>query len=225
MPGDVAQAGTAPLPYSRGVSQYPYPPDEFDASSDDGPAPIGVHRAPVPAWRAWLPLLAILVIVPLLAWGAVALLGSRAGDPSDVQVGPAQPSATTVPSATTSPTTEPTAEPTAAEATPTPEPTPEPPTTADLTTGVTVHNGTSTNGLAARTADRLTNAGYTSVTVAPGSYTETEPARTTVYYAGPEHAVTAQAAAGLLGITNVVQDPQMAASNPIVIVLRNDFTG
>ena len=24
---------------------------------------------------------------------------------------------------------------------------------------------------------------------------------------------------------NVVQDPQMAASNPIVIVLRNDFTG
>ena len=63
------------------------------------------------------------------------------------------------------------------------------------------------------------------MTVAPGSYTETEPARTTVYYAGPEHAVTAQAAAGLLGITNVVQDPQMAASNPIVIVLRNDFTG
>ena len=103
MPGDVAQAGTAPLPYSRGVSQYPYPPDEFDASSDDGPAPIGVHRAPVPAWRAWLPLLAILVIVPLLAWGAVALLGSRAGDPSDVQVGPAQPSATTVPSPPPSP--------------------------------------------------------------------------------------------------------------------------
>ena len=63
------------------------------------------------------------------------------------------------------------------------------------------------------------------MTVAPGSYGETEPARTTVYYAGPEHAATAQAAAGLLGITNVVQDPQMATSNPIVIVLRNDFTG
>lgn len=219
MPGVVAQAGTAPLPYSRGVSQYPYPPDEFDAGSDDGPAPIGVHRAPVPTWRAWLPLLAILVIVPLLAWGAVTLLGSRAGDPSDVAVGPAQPSAATVPSATTEPTAEATAEPT-----PTPEPTPEPPTTADLTTGVTVHNGTSTNGLAARTSDRLTNAGYTSVTVAPGSYGETEPARTTIYYAGPEHAATAQAAASLLGITNVVQDPQMAASNPIVIVLRNDFT-
>ena len=55
------------------VSNYDYPEDEFDVGEDDGPVPVGVHRAQVPRWRSWVPLLAIIIIVPALAWGAVTL--------------------------------------------------------------------------------------------------------------------------------------------------------
>ena len=44
------------------VSNYDYPEDEFDVGEDDGPVPVGVHRAQVPRWRSWVPLLAILII-------------------------------------------------------------------------------------------------------------------------------------------------------------------
>ena len=56
------------------VSNYDYPEDEFDVGDDDGPVPVGVHRAQVPRWRSWVPLLAIIIIVPALAWGAVTLI-------------------------------------------------------------------------------------------------------------------------------------------------------
>lgn len=202
------------------MSQYPYPDDEFDALSDDGPAPVGVHRAPVPASRAWLPLLAIIIIVPLLAWGAVAILGSRSGDRSGAEVG-AEAGPTQASSAQPSAAAEPSAEQT--EQTEQAEPTEEPTAEADLDTGVTIHNGTATNGLAARTSDRLIAEGYSAVMVSPGSYEEAEPADTTVYYAAEEHAGTAQAVAQALGVTNVVEDPEMAVSNPVVVVLRDDF--
>ena len=39
------------------MSRYEYPEDEFDAADDEGPVPVGVHRAPVPGWRSWVPLL------------------------------------------------------------------------------------------------------------------------------------------------------------------------
>ena len=57
------------------MSNYSYPQDEFDVAEDER-VPVGVHRASVPAWRSWLPLLIILVVVPALAWGAVKLLGT-----------------------------------------------------------------------------------------------------------------------------------------------------
>nr|WP_306468526.1 LytR C-terminal domain-containing protein [Actinomyces sp. 186855] len=166
-----------------------------------------------------MPLLLVIVVVPLLAWGAVALLGSRSALPGGAVTGPTQTETAQDTAATEAPAvaeTEAPAEPEPAEPT-------EEPATADLTTGVTVHNGTVTNGLAARTSDRLSNAGYTAVTVSPGSYEEAEPELTTVYYSAPEHAATARAVAEALGITNVVEDPQMAVSNPIVLVLRDDF--
>ena len=64
------------------MSRYEYPEDEFDAADDEGPVPVGVHRAPVPGWRSWVPLLAVLIIVPLLAWGAVRLLGHHGARPA-----------------------------------------------------------------------------------------------------------------------------------------------
>ena len=74
------------------VSNYDYPEDEFDVGDDDGPVPVGVHRAQVPRWRSWVPLLAIIIIVPALAWGAVTLfLNSSGGSGSSDAVSSSQP--------------------------------------------------------------------------------------------------------------------------------------
>lgn len=182
------------------MTPYEYPEDEFDSPADDGPDPIGVHREPVPAWRSWLPLLAVLIIVPLLAWGAVSLLGSRSASPTETTTTAAAASAT--PTATASATL-------AGD--------------ADMTTGVTVHNGTSTSGLGTRTGEKLTNAGFTAVTVSQGVYSLAEPTASTVYYAAPENKSTAQAVAQALGVTEVVESATEAQSNPIVVVLRDDY--
>ncbi|WP_315501297.1 LytR C-terminal domain-containing protein [Actinomyces radicidentis] len=185
------------------MTPYEYPEDEFDSPADDGPDPIGVHREPVPAWRSWLPLLAVLIIVPLLAWGAVSLLGSRSGSPTETTT-------TTTTASTASATPTATASATLAG-------------DADMTTGITVHNGTSTQGLGTRTGEKLTNAGFTAVTVSQGVYSLTDPTATTIYYASPDDESTAQAVAQTLGVTNVVESAAEAQSNPIVVVLRDDY--
>jgi len=199
------------------VSRYDYPDDEFDAD-DDGPVPVGVHRAQIPAWRSWIPLLAILIIVPLLAWGAVGLLGRHADGSSGASTAtaavPADDSADDA--AQGGGEEQATAEPTA-------QPTEEPTGNADFTTGITVHNGTNTTGLATRTGDKLSNAGFTSVTVSQGVYSATEPANTTVYYASADQAATAQAVVDALGSGELVESAAEAQSNPIVVVLRSDY--
>ncbi len=207
------------------MSRYEYPEDEFDAADDEGPVPVGVHRAPVPGWRSWVPLLAVLIIVPLLAWGAVQLLGrhgarpaaeataaapaSGGGGGSGAPASGGQAPATGQPPATGAPTNG--AEPTAA------------PTNADLTTGVTIHNGAGVNGLGARTGDRLRNVGYTNVEVQQGTYDNASPTTTTIFYADSGTEATARAVGQALGITYIVVSADEAQSNPIVIVLRTDF--
>ena len=207
------------------MSRYEYPEDEFDAADDEGPVPVGVHRAPVPGWRSWVPLLAVLIIVPLLAWGAVQLLGrhgarpaaeataaapaSGGGGGSGAPASGGQAPATGQPPATATPTND--ARPTSA------------PTNADLTTGVTIHNGAGVNGLGARTGDRLRNVGYTNVEVQQGTYDNASPTTTTIFYADSDTEPTARAVGQALGITNIVESAAEAQSNPIVIVLRTDF--
>ncbi|WP_194785858.1 LytR C-terminal domain-containing protein [Actinomyces haliotis] len=185
------------------MTPYEYPEDEFDEPADDGPAPIGVHREPVPAWRSWLPLLAVLIIVPLLAWGAVSLLGARSGSQTETAA-----TASAVSTASATPTA--TASATLAG-------------DADMTAGITIHNGTITDGLGTRTGEKLTNAGFTAVTVSQGVYSLAEPTASTVYYAAPENKSTAQAVAQALGVTEVVESATEAQSNPIVVVLRDDY--
>ena len=207
------------------MSRYEYPEDEFDAADDEGPVPVGVHRAPVPGWRSWVPLLAVLIIVPLLAWGAVRLLGhhgarpaaesttaapaSGGGGGSGAPASGGQTPATGQPPATGTPTNG--AEPTST------------PTNADLTTGVTIHNGAGVNGLGGRTGDRLRNAGYTNVEVQQGTYDNASPTTTTIFYADSDSESTARSVGQALGITNIVESAAEAQSNPIVIILRSDF--
>lgn len=196
------------------MSDYQFPDDEFDAADADGPVPVGVHRSQVPAWRSWIPLLAVLIVVPLLAWGAVALLRGASQSPGG--------SATTAAPATSNAPADPSDSPTS-DGSSTPEP--EPSGSADLTTSVTVHNGTDINGLAGKTGSKLENAGFTSVVVADGVYTEDDPDATTVFYSAPENAATAKAVADALGVSNVVESADKTASDsgPITVVLRSDY--
>ena len=208
------------------VSNYDYPEDEFDVGDDDGPVPVGVHRAQVPRWRSWVPLLAIIVIVPALAWGAVTLfLNGSGGSGSSDAVSSSQPAqggqaggnknadknadsannkagaASAKPSASASPSGN-----------------------VDFTTRVTVSNGTNTEGLAKGASEKLTNGGFTAVEVIPGIYEGEEPAKSTIYFSTPEARSAAEEIGKRLGISNVVEGTaENTQDAPIAVILRDDY--
>ena len=204
------------------VSNYDYPEDEFDVGDDDGPVPVGVHRAQVPRWRSWVPLLAIIVIVPALAWGAVTLfLNGSGGSGSSDAVSSTQPAqggqaggnknagnannkagaASAKPSASASASGN-----------------------VDFTTRVTVSNGTNTEGLAKGASEKLTNGGFTAVEVIPGIYEGEEPAKSTVYFSSPEARSAAEEIGKRLGVSNVVEGTEENTQGaPIAVILRDDY--
>ena len=207
------------------VSNYDYPEDEFDVGDDDGPVPVGVHRAQVPRWRSWVPLLAIIIIVPALAWGAVTLfLNSSGGSGSSDAVSSSQPAqggqaggnknadskgdkgdkggaASAKPSASASASGN-----------------------VDFNTGVSVANGTNTDGLAKGASEKLTNGGFTAVEVIPGIYENAEPAKSTVYFSSPEARTAAQEIGKRLGISNVVEGTaENTQGATIAVILRDDY--
>lgn len=196
-----------------------YPEDEFDVAARNR-GPKGVHREIESPFRRLVPYLVILAAAPLLAWGLVSLLNQDGGDPAPV----ASPTSTVTPGATataggtTAPAT--TAPATTAPATTAPAtPTTEPASDVDLAAPVVVLNGARVAGIAARTADRLTTAGFTAVTT--GNYTATQPTATTVYYNNAALAPTAQAIGTELGIDQLVE--LASATDSIAVVLRTDF--
>ena len=207
------------------VSNYDYPEDEFDVGDDDGPVPVGVHRAQVPRWRSWVPLLAIIIIVPALAWGAVTLfLNSSGGSGSSDAVSSSQPAqggqaggnknadskgdkgdkggaASAKPSASASASGN-----------------------VDFNTGVSVANGTNTDGLAKGASEKLTNGGFTAVEVIPGIYENAEPAKSTVYFSSPEARTAAEEIGKRLGISNVVEGTaENTQGATIAVILRDDY--
>ena len=211
------------------VSNYDYPEDEFDVGDDDGPVPVGVHRAQVPRWRSWVPLLAIIIIVPALAWGAVTLIinGKRIWDTfsgSSDAVSSSQPAqggqaggnknadskgdkgdkggaASAKPSASASASGN-----------------------VDFNTGVSVANGTNTDGLAKGASEKLTNGGFTAVEVIPGIYENAEPAQSTVYFSSPQARPAAEEVGKRLGITNVVEGTaENTQGATIAVILRDDY--
>ena len=204
------------------VSNYDYPEDEFDVGDDDGPVPVGVHRAQVPRWRSWVPLLAIIVIVPALAWGAVTLfLNGSGGSGSSDAVSSTQPAqggqaggnknagnannkagaASAKPSASASASGN-----------------------VDFTTRVTVSNGTNTEGLAKGASEKLTNGGFTAVEVIPGIYEGEEPAKSTIYFSTPEARSAAEEIGKRLGVSNVTEGTEENTQGaPIAVILRDDY--
>ena len=198
--------------------EYEYPADEFD-EPNDSVLPAGVHRRPLPAWRNWLPLLLIVVIVPALAWGALALFKVAGGTPS-IATKMASNKTTAKAKATASASAAPKSNATVVT-TQAPTPTSTPTQSIDHAVGITVHNGTDTAGLAARAGSTLEGAGFTAVTVSPGVYSEETPTDSTVYYASEDKEAVAKAVAKELGISNVELSAEQASSNPIVVVLRS----
>ncbi len=207
------------------VSNYDYPEDEFDVGDDDGPVPVGVHRAQVPRWRSWAPLLAIIIIVPALAWGAVTLFlnGSGGSKSSDaVSSSSSQPAQSG--QAGGNKNTDKNAENNAGAASAKPSASASPSGNVDFTTRVTVSNGTNTDGLAKGASEKLTNGGFTAVEVIPGIYESEEPAKSTVYFSSPEARPAAEEIGKRLGISNVVEGTaDNTQGAPIAVILRNDY--
>ena len=208
------------------VSNYDYPEDEFDVGDDDGPVPVGVHRAQVPRWRSWVPLLAIIIIVPALAWGAVTLfLNGSGGSGSSDAVSSSQPAqggqaggnknadknADSANNKAGAASAKPSASASASG-------------NVDFTTRVTVSNGTNTEGLAKGASEKLTNGGFTAVEVIPGIYENAEPAKSTVYFSSPEARTAAEEIGKRLGISNVVEGTEENTQGaPIAVILRDDY--
>ena len=208
------------------VSNYDYPEDEFDVGDDDGPVPVGVHRAQVPRWRSWVPLLAIIIIVPALAWGAVTLfLNGSGGSGSSDAVSSSQPAqggqaggnknadknADSADNKAGAATAKPSASASASG-------------NVDFTTRVTVSNGTNTEGLAKGASEKLTNGGFTAVEVIPGIYENAEPAQSTVYFSSPQARPAAEEVGKRLGISNVVEGTaENTQGASIAVILRDDY--
>ena len=205
-----------------GVSNYDYPEDEFDVGDDDGPVPVGVHRAQVPRWRSWVPLLAIIVIVPALAWGAVTLfLNGSGGSGSSDAVSSSQPAQGGQAGGNKNADS---ADNKAGAATAKPSASASASGNVDFTTRVTVSNGTNTEGLAKGASEKLTNGGFTAVEVIPGIYENAEPAKSTVYFGSPENRPAAEEVGKKLGITNVVEGTaENTQGATIAVILRDDY--
>ena len=208
------------------VSNYDYPEDEFDVGDDDGPVPVGVHRAQVPRWRSWVPLLAIIVIVPALAWGAVTLfLNGSGGSGSSDAVSSSQPAqGGQAGGKKNADKNADSANNKAGAASAKPSASASPSGNVDFTTRVTVANGTNTDGLAKGASEKLTNGGFTAVEVIPGIYENAEPAKSTVYFSSPEARTAAQEIGKRLGISNVVEGTaENTQDAPIAVILRDDY--
>ena len=193
-------------------ASYSYPPDEFDAPPDPD-SPRGVHRAPRSAWSRWWPFVAVIVIVPLVAWAAVTYLAGKGQLPDIPGV-----ASTSTAQATTGPTDA--AQPSgSAQATAPAAPTTTAAPSADLATPVSVLNGSKIAGLAKKVGDQLTAVGFAKVTA--GNATSSTPTASTVFYGSESLKATAELVAKTIKVDAVEMSATEAPSG-ITVVLRSD---
>ena len=195
------------------------PRDEFDVAGED--MPVGMHRPQPSKWKSVWPFLVILIVVPLLAWGASSLLTNRPTSSNTTVATSGQSeaqSAQSTPETTQSAPAE-QAESARSEPVTEPESTPAPANEpiVDTNVKISVLNGTGRNGLAAQTAEELTAAGFAGA--ATGNATGWRTDVSTVYYQDPNLEASARAVAEAVGITNVQQSNNIGDSD-IVVLLR-----
>lgn len=198
-----------------------YARDEFDQVPETS-ARQGVHRTvAAPARKRLWPIMAVgiaALLVGVAAYFILPTLGlGQGGTPSAVGQ-----SSTETPAPAQDPTSDAPAEPapeaTATEEVPAPEPETTPSETAapvDKTQAVAVYNGAGVAGLAGQVGGRVETDGWAVAEVANwgGSAQQTS----VIFYKGPAQLANAQALAGLLGISTVVDSPEFQV--PLVVVL------
>lgn len=174
-----------------------FPRDRFDRIPD-GIERVGAHRAPRRRGQGWITFAwAALATVVLAAAGIVAIMVFN--DRLDFGDESQQPAASEAPAETAPPTIAP-----------------------DLP--VTVLNGTTTAGLAARAAESLTAAGVPVGTTANAS--EQDLTETVVYYATADLEGAARGVAQALPEAEVRLDAKFAETGtPLVVVLGSDYAG
>jgi hypothetical protein len=201
-----------------------YPKDEFDRAGED--MPVGMHRPQPSRWRSVLPFLVILVVVPLLGWGASHLLTSQGlgGAQSDTSAPTSQPAQSSQSSggqssseASPSGTPEPSESATPEETTPTPTPTPT--QSVDYNVVISVLNGTTVQGYAAEAAAQLNNAGFPGTSAANAGDWASQ--SSVVYYSDPDLEATANEVARVLGVgaVSTADDADLGGAD-IIVLLR-----
>jgi cytoskeletal protein RodZ len=191
----------------------------------------GAHRARPNPVLGFLPIVAVMALVGIVAGGAFALLGGGSllpggNSPSGSVAGASplpttsapRPSATaTTPSATGSATATATAPATATATQPSGGG-----GTVTKTVKLTILNATkpAVNGLAAKVKVKLQGQGWTVAKTA--TQTSSSPP-TTVYYATADLRATANALVKALGVGLVQQNPAQAGITGITIVIGNDY--
>lgn len=202
-------------------AQYPY--DEFDDLSDD--APVGVHRKPQSPWQTVLPFLLVLLIVPLLAWGATELIKGRGTSvevppvaEQSVQEKSSQSSDPIAPLPDEGPTGAPD-DPTEAEKSEeekTPEEQPAE-AAANMGASIAVLNASGIEGFAAQKQAVLAEAGFTNAWA--DNAADTGWAQNTVYYRDASLQPTAAKIAEVLGIPTVLEDAAITGELDVIVIL------
>lgn len=207
-----------------------YPEDEFDEAGKL--YPVGAYRQAPSKWKAVLPFLLVLVLAPVLAWGAVSLLTSGTSTPDSTTQNEAQQSSeekqqpesnekTTAAdqSKDTDESAEKAPENTAADK-PAEEtkPAEKPVEPANKAANVQVLNGTGVNGLASGAVTKLQAAGFSNLTPDNAVGWQTE---VSVVYFKPGNETTAKEVAAALGISTTTESTDSIGD--VTVVLKGDY--
>lgn len=199
-----------------------FPPDELDELASS--APIGVHRRPTSPWRAVIPFIVIIIVVPLAAWAIVWMVqnvgGSSDGEQSSTLVTTQSEDTEIDAGADDSVVDDADADADADVNTDgddeDDQTTVEEAPSVEYGTTVQVLNNTSITGYAASQASILQEAGFTNVTA--GNATNWVATVSAVYYASEDLEATAQAIGEALGISAVYLNSTDVASGVVVIL-------
>ncbi len=187
-----------------------HPQDRFDVTGPSGPARIGAHRAPEPrgrGWKAFAWAAAATVVLVVIGIVSLQLITNRLDLDAVFPQQDESQAATDAPS--------------------TPAPSPA---VVDPEALVTVLNGTSTSGLAARAVEQLAAAGW-SQNIAVSNADEDTVETTTVYYQDASQEGAARGLAEALGVGSITLSddfaiPTAEGEEPIlqlVVVLGADY--
>lgn len=210
------------------MSVQTYSPDEFDTEYTGAPA--GAHRRPMKRWQALLPVVVVLIVCPLLAWGTVYFLQGSSSTDSTTASQSTKTSATDTSSKDSSKNTESkdstksssdTADKKATESVTTPEPKAEPkpeekPVEINKGIAIEVVNIGTRTGYARQIGGQIQNNGFTNVT--PRNIRAGEQgSNNVIYYGADEDKATAEEVAKAVPGVSVVKG-QNAAGTLIIYI-------